>query len=103
MTLRIGDEPLTPAALAAAARGGPLHVELTPDARARMASGHAAAEGIAADRAVYGRTTGVGANRHVDVPGDLGDHALRLLRSHAGGLGEPLPEDVVRARKSVSR
>jgi histidine ammonia-lyase len=97
LTLRIGDEPLTPAALAAAARGGPLHVELTPDARARMASGHAAAEGIAADRAVYGRTTGVGANRHVDVPGDLGDHALRLLRSHAGGLGEPLPEDVVRA------
>jgi histidine ammonia-lyase len=97
LRLRIGDEPLTPAALAAVARGGPLDVELTPEARARMAAGHAAAEAIAADRAVYGRTTGVGANRHVDVPGDLGAHALRLLRSHAGGVGEPLPDDVVRA------
>jgi histidine ammonia-lyase len=48
-------------------------------------------------RSVYGRTTGVGANRHVDILGDLGGHALRLLRSHAGGLGEPLADDVVRA------
>jgi histidine ammonia-lyase len=97
VTLRIGDEPLTPAAVAAAARGGPIAVELTAAARERMAAGHAAAEAVAADRGVYGRTTGVGANRHVDVRGDLGEHALRLLRSHAGGVGEPLPEDVVRA------
>jgi histidine ammonia-lyase len=98
LTLLIGDEPLAPAALAAAARGGPLEVELTVAARERMAAGHAAAERAAAHRAVYGRTTGVGANRHVDVPDDdQGAHALRLLRSHAGGVGEPLPEDVVRA------
>ena len=97
MKLVLGDAPLTPAALAAAARGGSLDIELTADARERMAAGHAAAEHIAGHRAVYGRTTGVGANRHVDVTGDLGDHALRLLRSHAGGVGEPLPEDVVRA------
>ena len=97
MTLRIGDEPLAPATLAAAARGGALDVELTPAARERMAIGHHAAEEIAAVRSVYGRTTGVGANRHVDILGDLGGHALRLLRSHAGGLGDALPEDVVRA------
>jgi histidine ammonia-lyase len=97
LTLRIGDEPLTPAALAAAARGGGLRVEVTAAARERMAAGHAAAERVAALRPVYGRTTGVGANRHVDVRGDLGAHALRLLRSHAGGVGQPLPEDVVRA------
>jgi histidine ammonia-lyase len=97
MTLRIGDEPLAPAALVAAARGGALDVELTPAARERMAAGHRAAEEIAAVRSVYGRTTGVGANRHVDILGDLGGHALRLLRSHAGGLGDALPEDVVRA------
>src|SRR5829696_1191316 len=36
--LRIGDEPLTPAAVAAAARGGRLDVELTPAARARIAA-----------------------------------------------------------------
>ena len=97
MRLRIGDEPLAPAALVAAARSGALDVEITPAARERMALGHRAAEDIAAVRSVYGRTTGVGANRHVDILGDLGGHALRLLRSHAGGLGEPLPDDVVRA------
>jgi len=95
--LRIGDAPLTPAALAEAARGGPLPVELTAAARARMARGHEAAERAAAHGPVYGRTTGVGANRHVDVVDDLPGHALRLLRSHAGGLGDPLPDDVVRA------
>jgi histidine ammonia-lyase len=95
--LPIGNAPLTPADLATAARGGPLVVELTPAARERMAAGHAAAEDAATHRPVYGRTTGVGANRHVDVLGDLGGHALRLLRSHAGGVGEPLPDDVVRA------
>jgi histidine ammonia-lyase len=95
--LQIGDEALAPAALVAAARGGRLEVELSPAARERMGVGHALAEWIAAQRPVYGRTTGVGANRHLDVHGDLGTHALRLLRSHAGGLGEPLPEDAVRA------
>jgi histidine ammonia-lyase len=97
LTLLIGDGPLSPVDLAAAARGGALDVEITATARARMAAGHAAAEDIASQRAVYGRTTGVGANRHVDVTGDLQGHALRLLRSHAGGVGEPLGDDVVRA------
>jgi histidine ammonia-lyase len=97
VSLRIGDEPLAPAVVVAAARGGALDVELTSDARERMAEGHRAAEEIAAVRSVYGRTTGVGANRHVDILGDLGGHALRLLRSHAGGLGDALPEEVVRA------
>jgi histidine ammonia-lyase len=97
LRLRVGDEPLAPATLVAAARATRVDVELTAEARERMASGHAAAEHAAAHYPVYGRTTGVGANRHVDVTGDLGEHALRLLRSHAGGLGEPLPADAVRA------
>jgi histidine ammonia-lyase len=95
--LRIGDEPLAPAAVAAAARAGPLEVVVTPAARERMAAGHATAEAVALHRDVYGRTTGVGANRHVPVRGDLRAHTVRLLRSHAGGLGEPLPDEVVRA------
>jgi len=49
---------------------------------------------VGATRPVYGRTTGVGANRTVDVF-DAG-HGLRLLRSHAGGAGPLL--DVTRAR-----
>ncbi|GLZ31914.1 histidine ammonia-lyase [Lentzea sp. NBRC 105346] len=47
---------------------------------------------------IYGRNTGVGANRSevVDAFGEA-DHGLRLLRSHAGGLGGMLPEEQVRA------
>jgi histidine ammonia-lyase len=93
----IGDEPLTPAAVAAAARSGPLRVELSGAARERIAAGHAAAVAVAARRRVYGRTTGVGANRHVAVGEDAAEHGRRLLRSHAGGVGAPLAADVVRA------
>ena len=57
---------------------------------------------IAARRAVYGRTTGVGANRHVLVDDDAADpgeagHGLRLLRSHAGGAGPLLARELARA------
>jgi histidine ammonia-lyase len=96
--LRIGDEPLTPAAVVAAARGGRLDVELTAGARERMAEARRSAESEAERRHVYGRTTGVGANRHVAVQeGDLRAHSVRLLRSHAGGVGDPLPDELVRA------
>ena len=98
--MRIGDEPLTPAAVAAAARGGTIDVELTRR-RARADRRRAPGRGCAAAerRPVYGRTTGVGANRSVGVEaGDERAHSLRLLRSHAGGLGEPLP-----ARSSAAR
>ena len=64
--------------------------------RARQAYDFAVATG--ATRAVYGRTTGVGANRHAVIdPGAADEHGLRLLRSHAGGTGDPLPDTVVRA------
>jgi histidine ammonia-lyase len=96
--MRIGDEPLTPAAVAAAARGGRIDVVLTPAARERVAAGRRAAVAAAERGPVYGLTTGVGANRHVAVEEGAGDaHSLRLLRSHAGGMGEPLADEVVRA------
>ena len=96
--LRIGDEPLTPAAVVAAARGGPMDVELTDEARERIARSRVVAETVAARQAVYGRTTGVGANRHVAVrEADLRAHSVRLLRSHSGGVGDALPDEVVRA------
>jgi histidine ammonia-lyase len=96
--LRIGDEPLTPAAVAAAARGGETAVVLSPAARERIAAGRRAAVAASARSPVYGRTTGVGANRSVAVEGgDERAHSLRLLRSHAGGMGEPLDDEVVRA------
>ena len=96
--LRIGDEPLTPASVVAASRGGPSDVERTAAARERIVRSRAAAEEAAGLRPVYGRTTGVGANRHVPVrESELREHSVRLLRSHSGGVGDPLPDELVRA------
>jgi histidine ammonia-lyase len=66
--------------------------------RKRMADSATAATSIVRRQLVYGRNTGVGANRSEDVAEDERDgHGLRLLRSHAGGIGELLPEEQVRA------
>lgn len=94
--VRIGDEPLDPAALVAAARTGD-GARLAPAALERIAAGHVTMREAAGRRAVYGWTTGVGANRHVAVGGAGREHAVRLLRSHASGLGAPLDPEVVRA------
>ncbi|MFJ4832201.1 aromatic amino acid ammonia-lyase [Streptomyces sp. NPDC088747] len=57
---------------------------------------------IAASGRVYGRSTGVGANRNEDVPtASAAGHGLRLLRSHAGAIGEELPAREVRAMLAV--
>jgi histidine ammonia-lyase len=50
---------------------------------------------VMATRPVYGRTTGVGANRSIRVRD--GGHGLRLLRSHAGGAGPLLAAPLARA------
>jgi histidine ammonia-lyase len=47
-------------------------------------------------RAVYGRTTGVGANKTVSMAGSAED-GLRLMRSHAGGVGDRMSDELVRA------
>ncbi|WP_369389679.1 aromatic amino acid ammonia-lyase [Streptomyces sp. CG1] len=61
-----------------------------------------AARQIAATGRVYGRSTGVGANRNEDVPTEAAaGHGLRLLRSHAGAIGEQLPARQVRAMLAV--
>ncbi|WP_128379393.1 aromatic amino acid ammonia-lyase [Streptomyces cavernae] len=63
-------------------------------------SWHTACELVLGGR-VYGRTTGVGGNRHLAVPADDADHGLRLLRSHAGAIGEPLPARQARAMLAI--
>jgi histidine ammonia-lyase len=73
-------------------------VKLSQDAVHRAENAYLIARDIGAKRSVYGRTTGVGANRHAVVdPESADEHGLRLLRSHAGGTGEPLPDSVVRS------
>ncbi len=73
-------------------------VELSSDAVERAEKAYLLAGEMGAKRAVYGRTTGVGANRHAVVdPESIDQHGLRLLRSHAGGSGDPFPDSTVRA------
>ncbi|MGW3667757.1 aromatic amino acid ammonia-lyase [Streptomyces sp. NPDC005141] len=72
------------------------------DAMKRVEDSWCAARQIAATGRVYGRSTGVGANRNEDVPSEAAaDHGLRLLRSHAGAIGEELPARQVRAMLAV--
>lgn len=77
-------------------------ISLSPEGLDRAATSQKAAAEIAQTRPVYGRTTGVGANRSEDVEaGDTGTHGLRLLRSHAGGIGPLVPAPQVRAMLAV--
>ncbi len=92
----------------AVARGRP-PVQLAPDGRARAAAACELSDRIAARRPLYGRSTGVGANRvdvietdpAVDGDGTSGGHGMRLLRSHASGAGPIEPAERVRAMMVV--
>ena len=83
--IRIDGTRLSAAEIVAAARREDT-VELTDQARERVGASAALAERIAAERPLYGRSTGVGANRNVAVS-DPGAHARALLRSHATSAG----------------
>jgi histidine ammonia-lyase len=65
---------------------GSAAVELDPAARDRAARSHEFAQQVSAQRPVYGRSTGVGANRDIVID-DPDRHALALLRSHATTAG----------------
>ena len=79
-----------------ARRGVPVVLDGT--ARKRAQDAWELVDDITARRQVYGRTTGVGANRQEEVGGEAAlGHGLRLLRSHSGGVGPSLPDDQVRA------
>jgi histidine ammonia-lyase len=99
-TVTVDGTLLTCAMVRAVACDG-ARVVLDPAGLARARAAHDVVREVAAARPVYGRTTGVGANRSVDVPLDVDDgaHGLRLLRSHAGGAGPLL--DPARARAMV--
>ncbi|NUJ89761.1 aromatic amino acid lyase [Plantibacter sp. MCCC 1A11337] len=67
----------------------------------RLATAHDEARDLAEHAAVYGRSTGVGANKDTAVADDGDAHARRLLRSHAVDAGEVVPDRVVRAMLAV--
>jgi histidine ammonia-lyase len=90
-------ESLTCDQVAAAARGQAA-VAISPAGRARAAAAAAVVALIAGRQPIYGRTTGVGANREEAVPAaDAAGNGLRLLRSHAGGGGPVVAAELSRA------
>lgn len=74
-------------------------VGLCPSARARVVATRQAVDRlVAGDRPIYGVTTGFGRLADVAVPPAAAEELqVNLVRSHAAGVGDPLPEQEVRA------
>ena len=97
-TLVLDGQPLTLAdieSVALAARP----VSIAPDAVARVTQSRALIEQIlAAGQTVYGVNTGFGKLSDVRIPPEkLTELQFNLVRSHAGGVGQPLSEGESRA------
>src|SRR3954468_13084941 len=78
-------------------------VDVASDAAARVDAARAVVEGKAAgDDPVYGINTGFGSFAEVKIePTVLEALQLNLVRSHAAGIGDPLPVRVVRATMAL--
>ena len=78
-------------------------VSLSPEAARRVdAARRVVDEKAAGGAAVYGINTGFGALAETAIPrGQLGALQLNLLRSHAAGVGAPLPVRAVRASMAL--
>lgn len=94
----IDGDTLTLAQVTRVARDG-THAELLPSARERMARTNKIVRGIVErGETVYGVTTGFGKLSEIAIPGDkLADLQVNLIRSHASGVGDLMPEAEVRA------
>lgn len=95
--LELNGEALSLAEISAVASGS-LPVTLSPKAKDRMQASRDVVEKIIREgQVVYGINTGFGRLSTVVIPHDQLAHLqLNLVRSHACGVGEPLPRDVVR-------
>jgi len=95
--IRLDGKTLDAASLAAIAAGEP--VDLDPAALALVRENRAVIDRILAEkRVVYGINTGFGQFATVVIPEDqLAQLQLNLVRSHAAGVGEPLPVEQTRA------
>lgn len=97
-SLQLGSGRLTPENIAAVAEDNQ-QVTLAPEALERINQAHQYLQGkLAKGGTHYGINTGFGLLSHVKIAEeDLGQLQLNLIRSHACGLGKPLPEPAVRA------
>ncbi len=99
--LRLGDDDLTLDAIAEVARSG-RRVEVSARARAAMDRARRVVDAVVsagdAAPAVYGVNTGFGALAEVRISSaEVTRLQQNLVRSHAAGVGLPLPRDCVRA------
>jgi histidine ammonia-lyase len=96
--ISLDGESLTPAQLTDVADGN-VTVTLAARALPQIEASRAVVDRHARDdRPLYGINTGFGALAETIIPrGDLQRLQLNLLRSHAAGVGEPLPARAVRA------
>src|SRR5262245_7141564 len=78
-------------------------VQLSDAARDRIRAARAVVDEFAArDQPTYGINTGFGSFAETAIPHDsLATLQVNLLRSHAAGLGDPLPVRVVRATMAL--
>ena len=94
----VDGNPLTPAQVVAVARG---HAEAVPgpDLAERMLPARAIVDQVVeSDEVVYGITTGFGALANTHIGREEAETLqYNLVRSHASGVGDPLPDDLVRA------
>jgi len=97
-TLVLDGQPLTLADIESVALRG-RRVEIAAAARSRMTESRALIEQIvAAGQTVYGVNTGFGKLADVRISNDhLAQLQTNLVRSHAGGVGQPLSEAEARA------
>ncbi len=99
--LRLGDDALTLEALADVARGR-RRVEISARAMAAMTRAREVVDAVVAGGdeapAVYGVNTGFGALAEVRISAaQVKQLQQNLVRSHAAGVGQPLPREAVRA------
>ena len=96
--LLLDGQPLTLAEIDEVAAGGAT-VEVSTAALKRVAESRGLIENIlGAGETVYGVNTGFGKLADMRIPGDkLAELQINLVRSHAGGVGEPLAEAEARA------
>jgi histidine ammonia-lyase len=101
MILLDGDTLSLDDLVAIADAGAP--VGLSAEARRRVAASRAVVDAAAAgDTPVYGVNTGFGSFAETRIPRDqLARLQLNLLRSHAAGVGDPLPVRAVRASMAL--
>jgi histidine ammonia-lyase len=96
---RLDGRSLTVAEVVRAARDPGVPVTAAPSALRALASSRAIVDrALASGATIYGINTGFGKLANVRVaPGALDELQVNLLRSHAAGVGDPLPREVVRA------